>query len=177
MDSTLTSKSSRVGDRFTATVDVPVYVNGATVIPAGAIVEGRVTQVTPARRMGRSGTIAVEFEDLVLPDGTRLALDGNLTSNDPETRRQIDNENRVSGRDNRRTGVFIGSSGAVGAVLGAIGGGLKGAAVGGAIGAGVGLAAVLLTKGEDAQVPSGTPFGVQLRRALNIHTAATSDTV
>jgi Putative peptidoglycan binding domain. len=177
MDSTLSSKSSRVGDRFTATVDVPVNVNGATVIPAGAIVEGRVTQVTPARRMGRSGTIAVEFENLVLPDGTRLALDGSLTSDDPEIRRQIDNENRVSGRDNRRTGVFVGSSGAVGAVLGGIAGGLKGAAVGGAIGAGVGLAGVLLTKGEDAQVQSGTPFGVQLRRALSIHTSATSDPV
>src|SRR5947209_12636807 len=90
MDSTLTSKSSRVGDRFTATVAVPVYVNGATVIPAGAIVEGHVTQVTPARRGARSGTIAVDFDDLVLPDGTRLALDGTLTSDDPETRRQIE---------------------------------------------------------------------------------------
>ncbi len=169
MDSTLSSKSSRVGDRFTATVDMPVDVNGVTVIPSGAIVEGHVTQVTPARRMARSGTIAVEFEDLVLPDGTRMALDGGLTSNDPETRRQIDEENRVSGRDNRRTGVFVGSSGAIGAVLGGIAGGLKGAAVGGAIGAGVGLASVLLTKGEEAQVASGTPFGVQLRRALTIH--------
>ncbi|MEN3333828.1 MAG: hypothetical protein V7641_3193 [Blastocatellia bacterium] len=177
MDSTLSSKSSRVGDRFTATVDVPVYVNGATVIPAGATVEGRVTEVTPARRMGRSGTIAVEFENLVMPDGTRLALDGSLTSNDPETRRQIDDENRVSGRDNRRTGVFVGSSGAVGAVLGGIAGGLKGAAVGGAIGAGVGLASVLLTKGEEAQVSNGTSFGVQLRRALSLHTGATSDPV
>jgi Putative peptidoglycan binding domain len=177
MESTLSSKSSRVGDRFTATVAVPVYVNGATVIPAGAIVEGRVTQVTPARRLARSGTIAVEFEDLVLPDGTRVALDGSLTSDDPEIRRQIDDENRVSGRDNRRTGVFVGSSGAVGAVLGGIAGGLKGAAVGGAIGAGVGLASVLLTKGEEASVPNGTSFGVQLRRALSIRTGAPNDPV
>jgi hypothetical protein len=177
MDATLTSRSSRVGDRFTATVTVPVDINGVAVIPAGAIVEGRVTQVTPARRMGRSGTIAVEFENLVLPDGTRLALDGNLTSDDPEIRRQIDDENRVSGRDNRRTGVFVGSSGAIGAILGAIGGGIKGAAVGGVIGAGVGLAGVLLSKGEDARVPSGTPFGVQLRRALVLHSGAASDPV
>jgi len=175
MDSTLSSKSSHVGDHFSATVAVPVYVNGAVVIPAGATVEGRVTEVTPARRMARSGTIAVEFEDLVLPDGTRLALDGTLTSDDPEVRRQIDDENRVSGRDIRRTGVFIGSSGAVGAVLGGIAGGLKGAAVGGIIGAGVGLAGVLLTKGEEAKVPSGTSFGVQLRRALSIHTGAATD--
>ncbi|MFL6216724.1 MAG: peptidoglycan-binding protein [Blastocatellia bacterium] len=177
MDSTLSSKSARVGDRFTATVDVPVYVNGATVIPAGATIEGHVTQVTPARRLARSGTIAVEFENLVLPDGMRVAIDGGLTSDDPEVRRQIDEENRVSGRKNRDTGVFVGSSGAVGAVLGGIAGGLKGAAVGGAIGAGVAIGSILFSKGEEAKVQSGTPFGVQLRRALVIHTGQASDQV
>ncbi|HJQ26628.1 MAG TPA: peptidoglycan-binding domain-containing protein [Blastocatellia bacterium] len=177
MDSTLTSKSSHVGDRFTATVTDPVYVNGSPVIPAGAIVEGHVTQVTPARRMGRSGTIAVEFDDLVMPDGTRLQLDASLTSNDPETRRQIDDENRVSGRNERRNGVFIGSGGVVGAVLGAIGGGAKGAVIGGAAGAGAVIAGILLSKGEEARVPSGTPFGVQLRRTLAVHGGADSDPV
>jgi Putative peptidoglycan binding domain len=177
MDSTLTSKSSHVGDRFTATVTVPVDVNGDRVVPAGAIVEGHVTQVTPARRPARSGTIAVEFDNLVLPDGTRLALDASLTSDDPETRRQIDEENRVSGRDVRNKGVFVGSGGAVGAILGAIGGGAKGAVIGGAAGAGAVLAGILLSKGEEARVPSGTPFGVQLRRSLPVHPGAASDTV
>src|SRR5205085_4168836 len=169
MDTTLTSKSSHVGDRFTATVSVPVYVNGERVIPAGATVEGHVTQVTPARRPARSGTIAVEFDDLVLPDGTRLALDASLTSEDPDTRRQIDDENRVSGRNDRRTGVFVGGGGVVGAVLGAIGGGAKGAVIGGAAGAGAVPAGILLSKGEEARVPSGPPFGLQLRRALPVH--------
>jgi Putative peptidoglycan binding domain len=177
MDSTLTSRSSHVGDRFTATVTMPVYVNGAQVVPAGAIVEGHVAQVTPARRMGRSGTIAVEFDDLVLPDGTRLALDASLTSDDPETRRQIDDENRVSGRNDRRTGVFVGSGGVIGAVLGAIGGGAKGAVIGGAAGAGAVIAGILLSKGEEARVSSGTPFGVQLRRTLAIHSGGGSDPV
>lgn len=177
MDSTLTSKSSRVGDRFTATVTVPVYVDGARVIPAGATVEGRVTQVTPARRMGRSGSIAVEFDDLVLPDGTRLGLDASLTSDDPETRRQIDDENRVSGRNERHNGVFVGGGAVVGGILGAIGGGAKGAAVGGAAGAGAVLAGILLSKGEEARVASGTPFGVQLRRALMINSGAAGDPV
>jgi len=175
MDSTLSSKSARVGDHFTATVDIPVYANGVTVIPSGATIEGHVAQVTPARRMARSGTIAVEFENLILPDGTRVAIDGSLTSDDPEIRRQIDEENRVSGHEDRENGVFVGSSGAVGAVLGGIAGGLKGAAVGGAIGAGVAIGSILLTKGEEAKVPSGTPFGVQLRRALVLHTGQASD--
>lgn len=177
MDSTLTSRSNRVGDRFTATVTVPVIVDGARVIPAGAIVEGHVTQVTPARRMARSGIIAVEFDNLILPDGSRLALDASLTSDDPEIRRQIDDENRVSGRNDRRTGVFIGGGGVIGAVLGAIGGGAKGAVVGGAAGAGAVIASILFSKGEEARVPSGTPFGVQLRRTLAIQGGTASDPV
>lgn len=168
MNGGLSSRTSRVGDKFTAVVTIPVYVNGKAVIPAGTIVEGRVTQVTPAKRMSKSGTIAIDFDSLVFPNGSRVNLVGNLTSDDPETRRRIDEESRVSGRGNRSPGVFIGGGGAIGAVLGGIAGGGKGAVVGGVLGAGAGVAGVLLSKGEEAQVPSGTPFGVQLRQPLII---------
>jgi peptidoglycan hydrolase-like protein with peptidoglycan-binding domain len=166
MNSTLSSRTSRVGDKFIATVTVPVYVNGQTIIPAGSVIEGRVTQVTPAKRMSRSGTIAIDFDDLVFPNGTRIDLVGGLTSTDPQTRRRIDDEGRVSAEGGKRAPVFIGGGGAIGAVLGGIAGGGKGAVLGGVAGAGAGVAAVLLSKGEEAQVPSGTPFGVQLKQSL-----------
>lgn len=166
MNRTLSSRTARVGDKFTATVTVPVYVNGRTVIPAGSIVEGRVTQVTPAKRMNRSGTIGIDFDDVVFPNGSRVGLVGTLTSDNPETRRRIDDESRVSGEGNNRKAVFIGGGGVIGAVLGGIAGGGQGAVVGGVLGAGAGVASVLLSKGEEAQVPSGTPFGVQIRQAL-----------
>ena len=168
MNGTLTSRTAHVGDKFTATVTVPVYANGHTVIPAGSIIEGRVTQVTPAKRMSRSGTIAIDFDDIVFPNGVAVGLVGILTSDDPETRRRIDDESRVSAERNKRPAVFVGGGGAIGAVLGGIAGGGKGAVLGGAAGAGVGVASVLLSKGEEAQVPSGTPFGVQIKQALVI---------
>ncbi|HXU39214.1 MAG TPA: peptidoglycan-binding protein [Blastocatellia bacterium] len=176
MNSTLSSRTARVGDKFIATVTVPVYVNGQTVIPAGTIVEGRVTQVTPAKRMNRSGTIGIDFDDLVFPNGSRMGLVGGLTSSDPETRRHIDDESRVSGQGNNRPAVFIGGGGAIGAVLGGIAGGGKGAVLGGVAGAGAGVAGVLLAKGEEAQVPAGTPFGVQLKQPLVIREGALSET-
>lgn len=166
MDRDLSSRTSRVGDTFTATVTIPVYVNGRTVIPAGSKVEGRVTQVTPAKRMSKSGTIAVDFDELVFPNGSRVRLAGNLTSDDPEVRDQIDDESRVEGRNNKRSAIFVGGGGAVGAVLGGMAGGGKGAVLGGVIGAGAGVAGVLLSKGEEAQVPAGTPFGINLRQPL-----------
>src|SRR5829696_2843474 len=69
MDTGLNSKSSRAGDRFTATVFEPVVVDGDTVVPTGTKVEGRVTSVEPAKRLSRSGTIAVEFDKIVYKDG------------------------------------------------------------------------------------------------------------
>ena len=175
INGTLSSRTAHVGDKFTATVTVPVYVNGRTVIPAGSIVEGRVTQVTPAKRMNRSGTIAIDFDDIVFPNGATLGLVGSLTSDDPETRRRIDDESRVSAQGNKRPAVFVGGGGAIGAVLGGIAGGGKGAAVGGAVGAGAGIASILLSKGEEAQVPSGTPFGVQIKQALVIRESYVSE--
>ncbi|HSO76395.1 MAG TPA: peptidoglycan-binding protein, partial [Blastocatellia bacterium] len=169
MDATLTSRTAHVGDTFTVTVTAPVDADGTVIIPAGSIIEGRITQVTPAKRMSRSGSIAVEFGDLVLPDGARIRLVGVLTSDDPRTRRRIDDEGRVSADTESRKVVFIGGGGALGAILGGIAGGGKGAAVGGALGAGVGLASALLLKGEEAVVPSGTAFGVQLKQPLTIH--------
>ncbi|HLG15062.1 MAG TPA: peptidoglycan-binding protein [Blastocatellia bacterium] len=168
MDRGLSSKTSRVGDRFSATVTTPVYVNRQVVIPAGTIVEGRVTQVTPAKRMSRSGTIAIDFDELVFPDGSRVGLVGTLTSDDPATRSQIDDENEVAGGRNKRAAIFIGGGGVIGAVIGGMAGGGKGAVIGGVAGAGAGVAAVLLSKGEEAEVPEGTPFGIQLQQPLVI---------
>jgi len=136
MNGALSSRTARVGDKFTATVTVPVYVNGRTVIPAGSIIEGRVTQVTPAKRMNRSGTIGIDFDDLLFPNGSRAGLVGSLTSDDPETRKRIDDESRVSGQGNNHPAVFIGGGGAIGAVLGGFAGGGKGAVLGGVAGAG-----------------------------------------
>ena len=175
MNGSLSSRTAHVGDKFAATVTVPVYVNGRTVIPAGSIIEGRVTQVTPAKRMNRSGTIGIDFDDIVFPNGATVGLVGSLTSDDPETRRRIDDESRVSAGSTKRPSVFIGGGGAIGAVLGGVAGGGKGAVLGGAVGAGAGIASILLSKGEEAQVPSGTPFGVQIKQALIIRESYVSE--
>lgn len=175
MEQTLNSKRSRVGDRFTASVTVPVEANGRVVIPTGTIVEGRVTQVTPAKRMSKAGMIGIDFDSIIMPDGRRLPIVGALTSDDPEIRRRIDDENSVRGPNSDRKAIFVGGGGTLGAVLGGIAGGGKGAVLGGIAGAGVGIAGVLLSKGEEAEVRAGTPFGIQLRQALSMRGDPTYD--
>ncbi|HTG15001.1 MAG TPA: hypothetical protein VK747_07000, partial [Blastocatellia bacterium] len=53
-----------------------------------------------------------------------------------------------------------------GALLGGIIGGGKGAGIGAAIGAGAGIAGVMLTKGNEAAIKSGTEVGMITTRPI-----------
>jgi hypothetical protein len=169
MDTELNSGTARVGDRFSATVTEPVYGGGSgvDVIPVGSKVWGRVTTV---RRAGRRtpGNISVSFNQVELPTGARHTINGSLSSLQADDVNS-DNEGTVSGRGNRnRDAVFIGGGAATGAIIGAIAGGGKGAAIGAILGGGLGTGARVYEREQEADVKSGTEFGVILNRAVSL---------
>jgi hypothetical protein len=167
MNQTISSDKSRTGDRFKATVVTPVYASGVAVVPAGSIVEGRVTSVVPARTRGREGQISVAFDTLVLPDESRHPLDGVLTELQDDRRGEVDAENEVSGRSSETRSIgYIGGGTVGGAVLGGAIGGAKGAGIGAVLGAGAGVAGVMLTKGNEAELRSGTEIGMITARPM-----------
>jgi hypothetical protein len=167
MNQTISSDRSRTGDRFKATVVTPVYASGVEVVPAGSIVEGRVTSVVPARTRGREGQISVAFDTLVLPDESRHPLDGMLTELQDDRRGEVDAENEVSGRSSEKRSIgYIGGGTAGGAILGGVMGGAKGAGIGAVLGAGAGVAGVMLTKGNEAELRSGTEIGMITARPM-----------
>jgi hypothetical protein len=169
MNETLSSKTARVGDRFTTTVVEPVYsTTGVVVIPTGSKVIGRVDSVKAAKKGGDPGTIGVSFVSVQLPNGATRAINGSLTDLDTKQAKS-DNESNASGDDRKNDKlIFIGGGAAGGAILGAAVGGGKGALIGGLLGAGAGLLGERLTKGEDAQVKSGTEFGVYLNQSISL---------
>jgi hypothetical protein len=169
MDTELNSKTARVGDRFSTTVTEPVYGGGSgvDVVPTGSKVWGRVASV---RRAGRRtpGNISVSFYQVELPSGVRHTINGSLSSLQADDVNS-DNEGTVSGKGNRkRDAVFIGGGAATGAIIGAIAGGGKGAAIGAILGGGLGTGARVYEKEQDAEVKSGTEFGVILNRAVSL---------
>jgi hypothetical protein len=167
MNRTLNSGTSRVGDRFQATVVTPVYASGVEVVPAGSIVEGRVISVSPARTRGREGQLAVQFDSVVVPDGTSHQLDGSLTELQDTRAGKVDAENEVSGNSSdKRNVAYVGGGTVGGAVLGGAIGGGKGAGIGAIIGAGAGVAGVMLTKGNEAELRSGTEIGMVTVRPI-----------
>lgn len=169
INNTLNSKTSRVGDTFTATVTEPVYSDsGVMVIPSGSTLTGRVSSVQAAQNGGKSGSIDLYFNSLKTPNGTRRVINGSLTDLDAKNAKSDSEGTASGGRMNHRKLIFIGGGGAGGAVLGGAIGGGKGALIGGLLGAGGGFLGDRLTKGANAEVRSGTEFGVYLNQAISL---------
>jgi hypothetical protein len=60
LNETLSTETNQVGDMFTATLEAPIRsVDGDVVVPAGAVVRGRLTQVEAGPR-GESNSLAFE---------------------------------------------------------------------------------------------------------------------
>ena len=170
MNQTISSRTARVGDTFTATVTEPVYSsNGVVVVPVGSTLTGRVNSVRMADKGGKPGQIDASFTRLRLPNGRSHYINGSLTDL-TEGKSVADNEGGVSGKPmkyNRKV-VFIGGGAVGGAILGGAFGGGKGALIGTLLGAAGGFAGDRLTKGPEAEVKSGTPFGVYLNQGISL---------
>jgi len=164
----LNSGTARIGDRFSANVVEPVYAGGGVeVVPVGSKVWGRVTQVNRAEKR-RPGNITVAFDSVQLPNGRTTPINGSLTTLQADNV-NADNEGMVKGTSNtKRDVIFIGGGAATGAIIGAIAGGGKGAAIGGILGGALGTGARVLEKEKEADVKSGTEFGVILNRSVSL---------
>ena len=171
LDTTLATFSNRVGDPFQAKVTQAVVVNGATLIPAGATVEGRVTKVDEPRRISGRPTIGILPEAVILPSGERFFLDATLTDTNLRGT-DVNQEGQFKGttRD-RRDNLEAGGGAAGGMLIGGLIGGGPGVLIGGAIGAGSATAHWLATH-RSAILPSGTQLTLELNRPLTMGSAA-----
>src|SRR5229473_3553049 len=78
LEKTLSTFSSKEGDSFSGRVTQDVVLDGKTVIPIGATVQGRVTKINEPRRIAGKPTIGIFPETVVLPNGNRYMLIGGL---------------------------------------------------------------------------------------------------
>lgn len=173
LDTTLATFSNRVGDPFQGQITQPVVVNGATVIPIGARVEGRVTKVSEPRRISGRPTLGILPEAVILPTGERYFLDATLTDTNIHGT-DVNQEGQFKGLGHDRRDTLETGGGAAGGMLigGLIGGG-PGILIGGAVGAGS-ATAHWLAKHRSATLPAGTQLTLELNRPLTMSTTPTS---
>jgi hypothetical protein len=172
LDNTLATFSNHVGDPFQGKVTQPVVVNGSTLIPVGATVEGRITKVSEPRRIAGKPTLGILPEAVIMPTGERYFLDATLIdTNIHGTDVNSEGQFKGPGHDGRDQ-LEVGGGAAGGMLIGGLVGGPVGVLVGGAIGAG-GTTTHWLTKHRSAILPAGTELTLELNRPLNMGTAAT----
>ena len=167
LDTTLATFSNRVGDPFRGSITQPIVIDGKTVIPSGAAVEGRVTKIVEPRRISGKPTIGILPEAVILPSGERYYLDATLTdTNIPGT--DVNNEGQFKGSGHDRHDTIEQGGGAAGGMLiGGLVGGPVGVLVGGMIGAG-GTTGYWLGKHRSATLPAGTELTLELNRPLTM---------
>jgi hypothetical protein len=166
LENTLTTFSTQAGDPFSARVTEAVVVDGKTVIPIGATVQGRVTKTSEPRRIAGKPTIAIFPEHLVLPNGDRFLLNATLVDTSARRGTDVNNEGQFkgAGRDGKDlTEVGMGTGG--GMLAGGLIGGGKGMLIGGAIGA-TATIAHWLGKHRSAMLPAGTELVMELNRPM-----------
>lgn len=166
LETTLATFSNKAGDPFRGRLTQDVVLNGRTVIPAGATVEGRVTKIAEPRRISGKPTIGILAEALILPNGERLFLDATLVDTNAGRDTDVNNEGEFKGSGHdRRDQLETGGGTAGGMLIGGLVGGPVGVVVGGAIGAGS-TGAHWLSKHRSATLPSGTMLTIELNRPL-----------
>ena len=146
------SRRNHVGDRFRASLETALTVNGTIVAPKGTDVYGRLTEARRAGRVRGRAELGLELTDIVIGERSYPLMTG-----------EYGERGGSAG-----TGKKVGGGVALGAVIGAIAGGgsgaLKGAAIGGAAGTGVAVA----TKGQQVRVPSETVLEFTIQQPLSV---------
>jgi hypothetical protein len=169
----LHTQVSRVDDPVKAELIRPVYVNGRVALPQGSLLDGRVTQIRSAGRLGRAAEIGFRFETITLPDGQEQPIAAILTGLDDALagKSRLDSEGHVRGPARSTWKRITGGLLALGAVSTA-GVSVAGTAALAAIlpvgGSAVLGYAVILPRGRDVHIPPDTRLRVRLHDDLTV---------
>ena len=150
------STQNRVGDRFEASLEEPLFVDGNEIVSKDAGVHGRLAESKESGTFTGRSQLRLELTSLVVNGQTVPIVTGEY---------ELTGKSRGTSTAKRSIG-----GAAVGSVIGALAGGGKGAAIGAGVGAGAGAASETITKGAQVKVPSETLIEFTLQQDVSIPT-------
>ena len=148
------STENRVGDRFKASLEEPLMVDGIVVVPKGADVYGRLAESKKSGTFTGRSELQLELTGIVVNEQTIPLVTGEY---------ELTGKSKGASTAKRTIG-----GAAVGSIIGAIAGGGRGAAIGAGVGGGVGAGSEVITKGDQVKVPSETLIDFTLQQEVSI---------
>jgi hypothetical protein len=155
LDQGLSSRQSRSGDHFDATVSEPVIIGDQTVIPQGAHVQGLVVDAQPSGRLMGRARLQLALQTVEV-DGTTYDI-------------RTATSRKVGGSHKKRNLAWIGGGAGGGVLIGALAAGGEGALIGGPIGAGAGTAVAFATGHKNISLPAETVLTFKLTEPVAIN--------
>jgi len=169
----ITTKTAKPGDYVYMTTATPIAANDQIVVPQGSYVQGVVTKSVRSGRVKGKAELAIRIDTLTLTDGRVVRITPKLASVDAgDSAQKVEGpEGQIKqgsdvGRDARTVGVL----GGVGAAVGAdVDRSWTGAGIGAGAGTAVGLVTVLLTRGKEVELRSGSTVDVVFDRSIPLN--------
>lgn len=151
LQSSLSSETATVEQRFEATTAVDLLQDGRVLVPAGSVVRGVISGVKRPGRIDREGSLTLSFDQIVVR-GRELPM------------RAMATQVFESGGIREEVGT-IGAGAGIGGVIGGLLGGVQGAVIGAVIGAG---GAVVATEGKDVHLQAGSVIRIRFDSAVYV---------
>jgi outer membrane lipoprotein SlyB len=143
-----------VGDRFQASLEEPLMLEGAVVVAKDALVYGRLTQSKESGTFAGRSQLRLELTGIVVNGKIVPVVTGEY---------EATGKSRGASTAKRTVG-----GAALGAIVGAVADGGQGAAIGAGIGAGAGAGSEIITRGDQVKVPSETQLDFTLQQDVSI---------
>lgn len=150
----LSSKDSKTGQGFAATLAEPVTMNGTTAIAKGASVQGTVITAKTKGKIKGEGQLALALVSIQV-NGKNYRIKSEVL------------DSTIKGKG-KRTVATTGGGAAGGALIGAMAGGGKGAAIGALAGGGAGFLGGAFSGNKQIEVQSGTLLSFELGSSLTL---------
>jgi hypothetical protein len=158
IEDTLSSKESRVGDAFTATVLSPTRFEEATL-------HGHIGSIQKSGKVQGRTSMNLAFNSIEMRDGRKGTLHGYVTRVYGSGSGQADQEGGVESASRGKQTLKRGGIGAAaGAIIGGIAGGGKGAAIGLILGGAGGAGSLAVQGSKELKIESGTEMLVHVTR-------------
>ncbi len=164
----ISTRSTQPGDPVYFETSFPVMLNGKVIVPAGSWVSGQVTEAKRAGRVKGRAELMIRLNTLILPNAYVVSLAASPSNAGTGGNETTDREGKINGDTDKASDAgTVMKTTAAGAGIGAIAGqGAKGAGIGAGVGAAAGLAAVLLSRGPEAELPRGTTLDAVLDHSI-----------